>query len=243
MDLHGTTALVTGAARRVGRAVALELARGGCDVAIQYRTSHEDAARVADAIHSLGRRCCLIRADLSVPGEWSRIVQEAVDGLGSPGVLVNNASVFEPMALDEFDADRWERTFRVNLTAVAGLCHYAAPHLSRLQGKIVNLADISADRPWSGHLAYCASKAALINLTRALARSLAPDVQVNAVSPGIAEFPESYDAETRAELIAKVPLKRAGSPDDIARVVRYLCEHGDYVTGQVINVDGGRSIV
>ncbi len=242
MDLRDRTALITGAARRVGRAIALDLGRAGCDVAVHCHTSHADAESLATEIRALGRRSCVIRADLNVTKQWRRIVDETVDNLGPPAILVNNASVFGEMTLDCFDPVEWERTLRINLTAAAGLSHHAAPHLRCAHGKIVNLTDISVDRPLSGHLAYAASKAGLITLTRSLAKSLAPDVQVNAVSPGIAVFPDEYDDSKRADLIAKVPLKRAGTPEDIARTVRFLCEEGDYITGQVINVDGGRSI-
>jgi pteridine reductase len=131
----------------------------------------------------------------------------------------------------------------VNVFAPALLIECAAEWLRRCgAGKVVNLCDISAERPWPGYSAYCASKAALVNLTRSVARKLAPEVQVNGVSPGIAEFPEDYSTQLRERLIAKVPLKRAGSPQDIAHAVRFLVEHGDYITGQIINVDGGRSI-
>jgi pteridine reductase len=132
---------------------------------------------------------------------------------------------------------------RVNLTAVAGLCHHAAPHLATSgAGCIVNLCDIAADRPFRKHLAYSCAKAGLVALTKALAVELAPRVRVNGVSPGIAEFPESYDVATRERLVAEVPLKRAGTPEDIAKAVRYLVVEAPYATGQILRVDGGRSV-
>jgi pteridine reductase len=235
-------ALITGAARRVGRAIALELAQAEYDIAAHYNTSRDEAVALGREIESRGRRVTLIQGDLADPDVWSRIVGETVDGLGSLDVLINNASVFDVMSLESFDVDQWDRTLRVNVTAAAGLCHAAAPHLKRSRGAIVNLTDVSAEAPWSEHLAYCASKAALVNLTKSLARSLAPEVRVNAVSPGIAVFPDDYDEATRRGLIAKVPLRRPGSPEEIAKTVHFLCASADYMTGQIINVDGGRSI-
>ncbi len=244
MNLEGAVAIVTGAARRVGRAIALDLARRGCDIAVHYHRSTNDAQSLASQIREIPRRCVLVQADLAQPESWPRIVDETVGGLGRLDVLVNNASVFAPISADGFDLEQWQQTLHVNVTAAAALCHYAVPHLRRTgHGKIINITDIAAETPWSDHIAYCASKAALTNLTKALAKALAPDVQVNAVAPGIAVFPDDYDEATRARLIAKVPLKRAGTPQDIAAAVGFCCAEGDYITGQVIAVDGGRSVV
>jgi len=216
MNLSGATVLVTGGARRVGRAIALELARCGCDVALHHYRSEREAEALAAEIGGIPRRCQLIHADLADPASWSAIVQHCVASLGSLDILINNASIYEAMALADFNLDDWDRTFRINVTAVIALCHHAAPHLAKNgRGRIVNIADIAADRPWPSHLAYCASKAALANLTKSLAKALAPDVQVNAVAPGIAIFPEYYDEEIKARLVAKVPLQRPGTPEDI----------------------------
>ena len=205
MNLEGAVAIVTGAARRVGRAIAIHLAHRGCHVGIHHHRSIQDAESLAFHIRDIGRRCLLIQADLAQPASWPRIIEETVSGLGRLDILVNNASIFTPMAIDGFDLEQWQRTLHVNLTAAAALCHYAAPHLRRTGcGKIVNITDIAAETPGTDHLAYCASKAALTNLTRSLAKALAPDVQVNAVAPGIAIFPEDYDEPTRARLIEKV---------------------------------------
>ena len=243
MELAGKVALVTGAAKRVGRAIALELAQAGCDVAIHHNASQAEAVELSDHIAGLGRRTRLIRGDLADPHTPSRLVQQTIQALGRLDVLVNNAAVFGRMSLDEFDREAWERELRINLTAVADLCHHARPHLEAADpGKIVNLCDIAAERPWPGHLAYCVSKAGLVCLTKALARGLAPAVQVNGIAPGIAEFPDDYDQQTRDRLVAKVPLGRPGTPQDVAAAVRFLVERGNYITGQILRVDGGRSI-
>lgn len=243
MKTNNPVALVTGAARRVGRSIALELARAGCDLIVHYNESRDDALSLAEEIQRITQRCHLVQGDLAEPQSWPRIISEGVDAVGRLDILVNNASVFEPMKLDEFDVDKWDRTMRINLTAVVALCHHAAPHLTQSgQGRIVNITDISAAAPWRKHLHYCASKAALENLTKALARELAPKVTVNAVAPGIAQFPTDYDEAQQARLIEQVPLRRAGTPQEIAQAVRFLCTEAAYITGQVLTIDGGRCI-
>lgn len=247
MDLSGKVALVTGGARRVGRAIALELARGGCDVALHYHRSASEAGQVVGEIRALGRRAVAVQGDLEHAGHRSGVVAQTVESLGGLDVLVNNAALFaqgQPDTLENFNDAAWERMFRVNLLAPLALVHHAKTHLAASgAGKVVNLGDSATERPGASHLAYSASKAALVAMTRALARSLAPDVQVNMVAPGIAVFPESYTPELRRKLVARVPLRREGSPDEVARCVRYLVSEGDYITGQVIPIDGGRSVV
>jgi len=248
MNLIGKKALVTGGAKRVGRAIVLELATAGCDIAIHFRASRSDASALADAVRQKRRRATTIYGDLDSPSDWNRIVENGVDHLGGLDILINNASVFSPdQGIGEDQGERrsdWESTFRVNLLAPSALCHCARPHLEKNGGGvIVNLSDILAHRPWSKRLAYCASKAALNAATIGLAREFAPLVRVNAVAPGIALFPEDYDAATRKRLVDRVPLGREGTPDEVARLVRFLCGQGDYITGQIIAIDGGRSLV
>ncbi len=250
MPLSGSVALVTGGAKRVGRAIALELARAGADVAVHYRRSRDEAEEVVADITRMGRRALSVAGDLADSASWPKIVQRTVEGLGRLDVLVNNASLFHSDhngpkdTLEGFDAKLWDEMLRVNLTAAVALCHYAQPHLTAHgRGKIVNVCDISADRPWPQHLAYCSSKAALVAATKALARALAPHVCVNGVAPGIAVFPESYPENVRRHLTSRVPLARPGSPEEVAVLVRFLVESADYITGQIILIDGGRSLV
>ena len=246
MQLKGTVALVTGGAKRVGRAIVLELAAGGCDVGIHYHTSADEAERVAAEVSELGRRAITIRADLNDSTCWAGVVDEIAARFTRLDVLVNNASIFpgdESDGVEAFDAELWERILRVNLIAPMALSRYASKYLKlRGSGRIINLCDAASDRPWPGHLGYCSSKAALKALTKGLARALAPEIQVNGVAPGIAVFPENYDEEKRRRLTLAVPLQREGSPEEIAKAVRYLAEHGDYITGEIITVDGGRSL-
>lgn len=244
MNMAGKVALVTGAARRVGRAIALELASRGCDVAIHYHRSADAAAEVAEAIRALGRRALLVQGDLADPSVPVSLVEAVAAGLGGLEILVNNASGFDPLGVDEWTGRHWDETFRLNLFAPALLAQAAVPRMRAAgAGRIINLTDILAERPIKRFAAYCASKAALVSLTRSLARELAPEITVNAVAPGIAVFPDHYDDALRSELTGRVPLLRSGTPEGVAAVVAFLVAEADYITGQVIPVDGGRSIV
>jgi len=234
-------ALITGAARRVGRAIALELARAGCDIGLHYRGHEDDARRTADEIRALGRRVALLNADLEDPTAAARLPDRCAAELGGLQVVVNNAAGFDEMTLESFDVLRWNRVFAVNLTAPAILARHAAP-LIHAGGAIINLCDVLAQRPAPRYLAYCAAKAGLVNLTMALASALAPRIRVNGVSPGIAAWPEHYTEEQKKSLLARVPAQRAGTPDEVAAAVRFLALDAVYVTGIVLAVDGGREI-
>jgi pteridine reductase len=244
MDLAGKAALVTGAARRVGRAIAMDLAAAGCDVAVHYHRSAAEAQGVVEQIRMLGRRSAALAADLADPASPDGLIDEAARLFGRLDVLVNSASTFDASPTTEWTTEHWERTFQINTFAPAMLARAAAPHMQRAgQGRIINLADILAERPIRRYAAYCASKAALVSITRSLARELAPQITVNAIAPGMAVFPEHYDQALRDRLVSRVPLQQAGSPEQIAALVRFLVSTGDYITGQVVTVDGGRSIV
>ena len=254
MELPGTVALVTGGAKRVGRAIVLELARAGCHVAIHHRRAppkagraSPDADRLAEEVAALGSRAVIVVGEMTEPADWPRMIDHTLEGFGRLDILINNASIFlteRPDSLDGFDAEQWERLLRANLVAPMGLSHFAREHLAAHgNGCVVNLCDISALRPWPDHLAYCASKAALECLTKGLALAMAPTVRVNGVAPGIAVFPAAYSEELRHQLIDKVPLRRTGTPEEVAGVVRFLVESGEYITGQIIPIDGGRSLV
>lgn len=244
MDVTGRVALVTGGARRVGRAISLGLADIGCDLAIHYHRSENEASTLAHEVRQRGCRAILVQGDLGEPRVASRIVDEAASGLGGLDILVNNASVFESLSVEDWTEGHWEHTLRVNLIAPAALAGAAIPLMRHGGwGRIINLTDILADRPIKRFAAYCASKAALVSLTKSLARELAPQITVNAVAPGIAVFPDDYSPALREKLTGHVPLGRAGTPVEVAALVAFLVRDGGYITGQVIPVDGGRSIV
>jgi len=236
-------ALVTGAAKRIGRAIALELARAGCDVAVHCRQSRDQAEETAELIRGLDRRAAVLAADLADPQATATLAAQTVEVLGGLHILVNNASAFDRMCLADFSLEAWNATLALNLTAPMVLSHAAYPHLrANHQGQIVNLLDIAAERPWPDHLAYCVSKAALSNLTTALARAMAPDVRVNGVAPGAALFPESQNTAQIKAITRRIPALRVGTAEEVAAVVRFMVCEASYVTGAILNVDGGRSI-
>lgn len=237
--LEGKVALVTGGARRVGAAIARELGAAGAAVAVHYRSSRSDAEALARALGEART----FAADLSDPIACARLIDEVVAWRGRLDVLVNNASVFAPLPFVGGDDDAWERAFRgsldVNLLAPARLARRAASFLGRTEGVIVNLLDIAVAQSWPTYAHYGAAKAGLAWLTRTLAVALAPRVRSVGIAPGIASFPDDLDAAARARLVARVPLARPGTPEDVARAVRFAVE-SPYVTGTIIVVDGGR---
>ena len=242
MVLFERVALITGAARRVGRAIALRLAEAGCAVAVHYRSLAQDAADTVASCRLAGVTAEAFQADLAEDGAPASLVRQIEARFGRLDIIVNNASVFEPMSLDDFDPIRWEQTLRLNLTAPLLLVHAARASLQKARGRVVNLCDVATQHPWPEHLAYIVSKGALETLTRVLARALAPDVNVIGVAPGVAAWPDHYDQALRDRLTQSIPLARAGSPDDIAAAVHFLLREGDYITGTIVTVDGGRSL-
>jgi pteridine reductase len=237
------TALVTGAAKRVGREIALELARSGFEVAITYLSSEPDARQTVSDIQSLGRRALMIRADLTHPETGVPAVYDTFTQIFSRlDVLVNNASIWLPGELSETTLDTIRKLSAIHEESPLLLCQRFETMLRASKGHVVNMCDLLAERPWPQYLAYCASKAALVNLTMGLARALAPDVTVNGIAPGAVEWPQDYPEEEKRKYLQRVPLGRPGTPQDVARLVRFLATEGTYITGQIIRLDGGRSI-
>lgn len=239
----GKTVLVTGAAKRVGRAIACELHAAGADVMIHYRAAHGDALALADELNA--RRpasAALVQADLLDTSALPALVEACVERFGALDALINNASSFFATPLGRIGLDAWDDLVGSNLKAPLFLAQAAAPQLRAAHGAIINITDIHGERPLAGYPLYCAAKAGLLGLTRALAVELAPEVRVNAVSPGPIIWPQDgFDDARRAAIIDHTLLKRTGSPQDIARAVRFLLAEATYVTGQVLNVDGGRT--
>ena len=243
MELCGRTALVTGAARRVGRAIALALAGRGTDLVVHYKGSAAEARATAEAVQRLGRRSVTIQADLGQPEEVEALADRAVEAFGTIDILVNNAALFYRTPLEKVTNQEWDQFLRVNLTGPFLLARRLGLLMRRRgEGKIVNIADIAGMRPWAEFLPYCVSKGALITLTQGLAKALAPQVQVNAVVPGSVLLPEEYGDKEREAIVRATPLKRVGDPADVAKTVLFLVEGSDFMTGQVVVVDGGRSI-
>ena len=243
MELTDRVALVTGAGRRVGRAIALRLAHAGCRVAVHYHSSAADAAATVAACRAAGPDAEAFEAELGDPAAAANLVPQVLGRFGRLDMLVNNASIFEPMTLEQFSLADWERTLRINLTAPAVLVHAARDALRSVRGRVINLCDASTSRAWPELLAYTVSKGALETLTRVLARALAPEVNVVGIAPGVAAWPDSYDQATRARLTSKIPLQRPGTPEDIAAAIHFVLAEGDYITGVVLPIDGGRGLV
>jgi pteridine reductase len=244
MELQGRVVLVTGGAVRVGRAIVRAAAARGADVVIHYRRSRAEAEALTAEIAAGGGRAATVAADLEQPEAVRSLARDAEAAFGRLDVLVNNAAIFPRTPFLEVTEAEWDKTLATNLKAPFLLAQAVAPGmLARGEGKIVNLADIAAFRPWPNHLPYSIAKAGIVALTQGLSRTLAPAIQVNAIAPGAILFPDDWDAERQKELLARVPMGRAGDPEDIARAFLFLVEGSDYVTGTVIPVDGGRSVV
>jgi pteridine reductase len=237
--------IVTGAARRVGAEIARTLHAAGANLVLHYRASAQDAERLAVDLNARREKSALaLPRDLLDLAGLAGMVEEAVAHFGRLDALVNNASSFFPTPVGAIDAAAWDDLIGSNLKGPLFLSQAAAPHLAKTHGCIVNITDIHAERPLKGYLVYCAAKAGLLGLTRALALELGPAVRVNAVAPGAIEWPENatdFPPEEQAAIIEHTMLKRVGSPGDIARTVKFLIFDAPYITGQVINVDGGRT--
>ena len=242
-QLSGETALVTGAARRIGAAIASKLHGAGMQVAIHYRGSAAEARQLAAKLNDNREDSARIfQADLAVSGEPERLLGEVLDWTGSLGVLVNNASTFYPTPLGSIDESDWSDLLGSNLKAPLFLSQAAAPYLRRCHGSIVNIIDIHARRPLRDHHVYGAAKAGLAMLTKSLAKDLAPDVRVNGVAPGAIAWPENgMSSEIKDGILSEVPLGRSGNPADIANAVLFLVRDATYSTGQILAIDGGRS--
>lgn len=237
MNLSGKIALVTGAAHRLGRAIATALASAGADIALHFGHSVEDALRTAEELRGLGRRVELFQADLAQPEQIRAMFALVHDAFGRLDVLVNSAAVYDRTPIDALTAEQWDRHMAVNARAPALCIRHALP-LMQAGGSIVNITDISAERAWGGYTAYCASKAALTAVTKSAARGLAGrGIRVNAVAPGAILWHDE-SPEQREKVLRQVPLKRSGTPEDVASAVVFLCR-SDYITGQTLRVDGG----
>ena len=242
--LAGKSALVTGAARRVGAAIVRELHAQGANVLIHHRVSTAEARALAASLNGVrAGSAALAQADLRDTAALAGIVAHTVKAFGRLDILVNNASAFYPTPLGEITEAEWDELVGANLKAPLFLSQAAAAELRRTQGLIVNIVDIHGLRPLKRHTVYSITKAGLAMLTRALARELGPAIRVNGVAPGPVLWPENeIDPALKQEIIERTALKRPGSPEDVARAVAFFAKDAPYVTGQILAVDGGRSI-
>ena len=243
--MQGKVVLITGGAKRVGAATCRRLHSAGANIMLHYRVSAGEARLLqAELNHQRKDSVALIQADLLDTAKLPAMVEQTVQSFGRLDALINNASSFFQTPVGEITAAAWEDLIGTNLRAPLFLSQAAAPALKKSLGAIVNITDIHAERPLKNYVVYSVAKAGLVGLTRSLARELAPEVRVNAVAPGPILWPddESFDELSRQRIISHTPLKREGTPEDIAKAVHFLLADATYVTGETINVDGGRHV-
>jgi len=239
-SLAGRVALVTGSAKRLGRAVALRLAAEGADVIIHYRASTGEAQSAVAEIEKLGGRGYAIAADLTNVADIKRLSDETAKQFGRLDILVNNAASFLPSSIVSTTEEIWDASLGTNLKAPFFCAQSAAPLLRRTKGTIINFADTGGLLGWPGYIAHSVSKAGVVMLTKVLAKALAPEVRVNAIAPGTITMPGD-PSEWEADFIKLAPLRRTGAPSDVADAVVFLV-HSQFITGQVLVVDGGRTL-
>lgn len=236
-------ALITGAAKRVGRAIALKLAHEGFDIAFTYNGSAREANELEQQIKMLNRQVLSIQSDFAnSPSAAEKVFTSFANTFTRLDALINNASLYQPSSLQEATDEQIHNLFAIHFHTPFLLARRFEILLRQSKGHIVNMVDLLAEKPWPEYLAYCASKAALGSLTKGLARALAPDVTVNGIAPGVVEWPQDYPQSEREKYLKRVPLARPGTPEDVANLVHFLVTDGSYITGQIVPLDGGRSI-
>ncbi len=240
MELRGRVALVTGAGRRLGRELARALAGRGMTLAIHHHASGDGARALREDVIAAGGRAECFSADLTDADAARELPRRVAAAFGQLDVLVNSAAVMHRIGFEETTPEQYDAILDLNLRSVFFCTQGAATALRAARGKVVNLADLAGLQPWPGFATHSVSKAGVVMLTRVLARLLAPEVTVNAIAPGAVLVPEEYDAEERERLAKATPLGRLGSPGDVVAAMLYLLEGGDFVTGEVLTVDGGR---
>lgn len=241
--LAGKTVLVTGAARRLGKAIALAMADAGAQVALTYLSSADEAERTLAEIRSKGVKGlaveCDVRQEESVRGAVNSVLKE----FGGLDVLVNNAGMFVNSAFEQITVDEWDEVFATNVRGPFLMSKHSVPALRRSQGRIVHLGSLGGERPWPTHAHYCSSKAALHMLTQVMARALAPEISVNCVAPGTIDAKDGHDDRVFMERVAgHTPMRRNGTVEEVASAVMYFATASRFITGQIVNVDGGLSL-
>ncbi len=243
MELAGRTALVTGGAKRVGRALALALAEKGCRIAITYHRSRTEADSAVREIERRGVEGFAVRADQTDPAQVKSAIRAVLRRFGAVDILINNASSFYPTPLEKTTVSQWEDLLNSNLAGPWWFAQALGPLMKRRGfGKILNIADVAVLSPWSDYLPYTIAKGGVVTMTLGLAKALSPQVQVNAIAPGPILFPPGLPAAQKKKAIEKTLLKRAGSPEDIVAAALFFLEGSDFVTGVVLPVDGGRRL-
>ena len=236
--LTGKAVLITGGARRIGRAIAAELAAAGADICITYRGSRAEAEETVRLIQNAGRRAIAVECDVRSEESVGAAVAFCVQQVGHLDILVNNAAIFESATLEQLTLEQWDNIFATNTRGPFLVSREALSHLRASRGRIINMGSLGGTRAWAGHAHYCASKAALHMLTQAMAKAFAPDVAVNCVSPGWIDLGDNRH-EDDARMARKTPMQRNGSAKDVAEAVAFFATATCFITGQILTVDGG----
>lgn len=237
-------ALITGGAKRIGAAIARRMAKEGFDIVITYLSSGNAAEELMREIEASGGRMIVFGGDVKNADKWiDEIVGQVECEFGRLDLLVNNASIYRPSNLANTDEKIVQEMMAVHFYGPLVICRGFEKMLRKSRGAIVNMVDATVEKPGGNYLAYSASKAALANLTLALAKEFAPDVTVNGIAPGVVEWPADFPEKQKEEYLKRVPLNRSGTPEDVAELAAFLATNGKYITGQILKLDGGRSIV
>jgi 3-oxoacyl-[acyl-carrier protein] reductase/pteridine reductase len=237
--LEGKTILITGAAKRLGRAIAMAAARNGADVAITYRNSARDASHTVIDASSFGVRAFAFECDVTDQDSIQAMIKQAVRELGRLDILVNNAANYETAAFDKLTAKQWDAIFASNARGPFLVSQAAAKHLRRSRGRIINMGSLGGLRPWATHAHYCSSKAAMHMLTKVMAKALAPEIAVNAIAPGMIDLGEKAAKPFMRRMAKQTPMKRNGTGEEIAEAAMFFASAPHFITGQVLAVDGG----
>jgi NAD(P)-dependent dehydrogenase (short-subunit alcohol dehydrogenase family) len=238
-DLKGKTVLITGGARRLGRAIALAMAQAGVDVAFTFRLSANEAGQTVKQIEAAGVRTLAIECDLRKAEDAAMAVKNVLNHFGQIDLLVNNAGVFQTAAFEDITAEEWDEVFSVNVRAPFLVSQRCIPALRKARGRIINLGSLGGEKPWATHAHYCSSKAALHMLTQVMAKALAPEIAVNCVAPGMIAAEGRKDPALLERLASRTPMKTNGDPQDVVSAVMYFANAPHFITGQVLTVDGG----
>jgi NAD(P)-dependent dehydrogenase (short-subunit alcohol dehydrogenase family) len=242
-DLNGKTVLITGAARRLGRAIALAMAHAGANVAFTFRSSANEAEQTCKQIKAAGVQGLALEADLRDAGSARDVVENVLKHFSQIDLLINNAGVFQSSRFEDISVEQWDDVFAVNVRAPFLVSKSCVPALRATKGRIINLGSLGGEKPWAMHAHYCASKAALHMLTKVMAKALAPEIAVNCVAPGMISAEGEQDTALLDRLAARAPMKKNGTPQDVVSSVMYFATAPHFITGQILIVDGGLGLV
>jgi 3-oxoacyl-[acyl-carrier protein] reductase/pteridine reductase len=242
-DLSGKTVLITGGARRIGRAIALRMAECGANVVFTYLHSEAEAEKLVAQIGRMQRQAFALRCDVTDERNVAEAIKEVQRTVGEIDVLVNNAALYETVPFEELTVAQWDRMFAGNARGPFIVSRAAVPSLRKRQGRIINLGSLGGLRPWASHAHYCASKAALTMLSEVMAKALAPEIAVNCVAPGMIDTGENPSSKTLKHFAEKTPMRRNGTNQDVAQAVLFFAAAPKFITGQTLVVDGGLGLV